>query len=97
MDPPRPSRRIQEAQLALRARRLDLIDTAIRLVIPWGSLAAIAYWVHLDVIALAGSRRWRTSGYLFLVTFGSAMQLLTSSAWQVPDMVWLSDRFGDET
>jgi hypothetical protein len=43
-----------ETEYLLRAKKLDIVDTAIRLLIPWGSLALIAFWVHGDVIALAG-------------------------------------------
>jgi hypothetical protein len=55
-----------EAEYLLRAKRLEVIDTAIRLLIPWGSLALIAFWVHGDVIALAGKQTLANIGLSFL-------------------------------
>lgn len=55
-----------EAEYLLRAKRLDLIDTAIRLLVPWGSLVLIAFWVHGDVIALAGKQTLANIGLSFL-------------------------------
>jgi hypothetical protein len=56
----------QEAEYFFRARRFELIDTAIRLVIPWGSLVAIAFWVHRDVVALAGRQTLAHIGLSFM-------------------------------
>jgi hypothetical protein len=50
----------------IRNRRLDLVDTTIRLLIPWGSLVLIAFWVHSDVIALAGKQTLANIGLSFV-------------------------------
>jgi hypothetical protein len=55
-----------EAEYLLRAKKLEILDTAIRLIIPWGSLALIAFWVHGDVIALAGKQTLANIGLSFL-------------------------------
>ncbi len=55
-----------EAEYYFRARRFEVIDTVIRLAIPWGSLVAIAFWVHSDVIALAGKRTLANIGLSFM-------------------------------
>jgi len=56
----------EEAEYLLRSKRLELAETAIRLLIPWGALVAIAYWVHSDVVALAGKRTLAQIGLSFV-------------------------------
>lgn len=63
--PPRIRGKV-EAEYLLRAKRLEIFDTAIRLLIPWGALALIAFWVHSDVIALAGKQTLANIGLSFL-------------------------------
>jgi len=61
-----PSRRREEADFLLRAKKLEIIDTTVRLLIPWGSLILIAYWVHGDVVALSGKETLAQIGISFL-------------------------------
>ena len=56
----------EEADFLLRSKRLELIETVIRLSIPWGALVAIAYWVHIDIAALAGKQTLAQIGIAFL-------------------------------
>lgn len=56
----------EEADFLLRSKRLELIEAAIRLAIPWGALVAIAYWVHTDIAALAGKQTLAQIGIAFL-------------------------------
>ncbi len=58
--------RREDAEYALRAKRLDIIDTAVRLFIPWGFLALVAYWVHKDISVLAGKQTLAQIGISFL-------------------------------
>jgi hypothetical protein len=64
--PPFKFRNKDEAEYYFRARRFDVIDAAVRLVIPWGSLVAIAFWVHGDVVALAGKQTLAQIGLSFM-------------------------------
>jgi hypothetical protein len=65
-NPPLKFRNKEEAEYFFRARRLDIIDAAVRLLVPWGSLVAIAFWVHSDVVALAGRRTLAHIGLSFI-------------------------------
>jgi|ERR1019366_9815845 hypothetical protein len=64
--PPLKFRSKQEAEYFFRARRFDIVDTAVRLLIPWGSLVAIVFWVHSDVVALAGKQTMAHIGMSFM-------------------------------
>ncbi len=56
----------KEADFLLRSKRLDIIEVAVRLAVPWGALVAIAYWVHADIIALAGKQTLAQIGLSFM-------------------------------
>jgi hypothetical protein len=56
----------EEADFLIRSKKLDLIEVVIRLAIPWGALVAIAYWVHTDVVALAGKQTLARIGLSFM-------------------------------
>ncbi len=56
----------EEADFLVRSKKLDLIDLAIRLMVPWGALVAIAYWIHADIVALAGKQTLAQIGLSFM-------------------------------
>ena len=56
----------KEAEFLLRSKRLDIIEAAVRLAVPWGALVAIAYWVHADIIALSGKQTLAQIGLSFM-------------------------------
>jgi hypothetical protein len=56
----------KEADFLVRSKRLDIIEVAVRLAVPWGALVAIAYWVHADIIALAGKQTLAQIGLSFM-------------------------------
>lgn len=64
--PSQARRSLRESEYIFRAKKLDIVDTAIRLLIPWGSLILIAYWVHSDVVALAGKQTLARIGLSFV-------------------------------
>lgn len=58
-----------QAETLVRMRRYDIVDTFVRLAIPWGCLLLMVYWATGSLNALAGKETFADIGIRVLGDF----------------------------